>query len=151
MSVSRSSCCNSCAYSKIFYIQYLKTWISKTHGITKLLRGNRWKNWNRSYQARQGDLIPKHGIIAWLSRKLEDLFLKPVAANEINALTDYLAKKPMTTALAKSITKPQTSGTITKAFLAAPNSRVTAVILATAVAVEPNAMPPKPAQITAAS
>ena len=50
-----------------------------------------------------------------------------------------------------STKKPHTSGTMMKARCAAPWLRVTAVMLATAVAVEPRAMPPKPAVITAAS
>src|SRR5690606_7686690 len=51
------------------------------------------------------------------------------------------------TALARSMTNPHTRGTTMKAFGAAPNSRLTAVMLATAVAVEPSAIPPNPAHI----
>ncbi len=50
-----------------------------------------------------------------------------------------------------STKKPQTSGTTMKARCAAPWLRATAVMFATAVAVEPSVMPPKPAQITTVS
>src|SRR5688572_28512812 len=58
---------------------------------------------------------------------------------------------PTITALARSMKKPHTSGTITNARGAAPYSRATAVMLAMAVAVDPSAMPPKPALTTADS
>lgn len=61
------------------------------------------------------------------------------------------AMNPITSALAMSMTKPHTKGTTTNARGAAPYSRVTALMLAIAVAVEPRAMPPNPAHITAAS
>ena len=57
----------------------------------------------------------------------------------------------MIRALAISIKKAPTNGTIIKAWGDAPKFSVTAVILAIAVGVAPNASPEYPAEITAAS
>ena len=58
---------------------------------------------------------------------------------------------PITNALIRSMKNPQTSGTMMKARCAAPYYFATAVMFTIAVAVEPRAMPPKPALMTAAS
>lgn len=60
-------------------------------------------------------------------------------------------KTEMIRALTISMKKPHTRGTTMKARWAAPYCWVTAVMLAMAVAVEPSAIPPKPAEITTAS
>ena len=57
----------------------------------------------------------------------------------------------MTRASTMSMKKPHTSGTTITALYAAPYCWVTAILLAIAVAVEPNLMPTNAAEITAAS
>lgn len=57
----------------------------------------------------------------------------------------------MITALTRSMKKPHTSGTIRKAWWAAPYFCVTVDMLTMAVAVEPRAIPPNPEAITLAS
>ena len=57
----------------------------------------------------------------------------------------------ISTALTRSRKKAETRGTIRKARVESPYCLVTAVMLAIAVGVEPSAIPPNPAQITAAS
>ncbi|GEM_PF-5204296 len=60
-------------------------------------------------------------------------------------------KAEMIRALTISMKKPHTRGTTMKARWAAPYCCVTAVMLAIAVAVDPSAIPPKPADMTTAS
>ena len=70
----------------------------------------------------------------------------------IRRLTSYSdAKTAMASELMISMKMPQVSGTMTKALCARPYWVATAVMIAIVVAVEPRAIPAKPADMTAAS
>lgn len=69
----------------------------------------------------------------------------------IESARTHITKAEIIRAFTISMKKPQTRGTTINARWAAPYCWVTAVMFAIAVAVEPSAIPPNPADITTAS